>query len=172
MKRIIWISMILLLSVFAVSCVSNTEAVQEETQENTKTAFERIYDIYRADLILDGAQSYTVVRGDFLAAITRKFYGNGNGYFFPLIMLASSDVVSDPELIEPGMELIIPNLEKNLGNPTARGRIKSFLRDMADVYEQKAGAITAEVRATTQGNTRYTEDIKTRDKLIVLSDSL
>jgi hypothetical protein len=162
---------------FALSCANAPASAPaapapEEVREDVNTAFERVYDAYREALILDGAQSYTVVRGDYLAAITRKFYSGDNGYFFPLIMLASSEMVLDPELIEPGMVLTIPNLQKNLDDPTARMYLKGFLRDMADVYEQKVTAMTDEERGTSQGRTRYTEDLRTRQRLIELSESL
>jgi hypothetical protein len=46
----------------------------EVTQEKVNTALDQIYDTYRAQHILDGAQDYTVVSGDSLTAITRKHY--------------------------------------------------------------------------------------------------
>jgi hypothetical protein len=176
MKKVLLVFTIGLAAFFVLSCASKPEAVQEDPQENfqgdTGTALEKVYNKYRADLILENAQTYTVVHGDFLAAIARKFYGSKNGYFFPLIMLASSEVVLDPELIEPGMQLTIPDLEKNLANSDARDRIKSFLLDVSDVYEQKAEAMTDEERASARGKTRYDEDKRTKERLIELSNSL
>jgi hypothetical protein len=172
MKRVISVPVFLLL-IFLVSCASLSEPLQGESgEEDVNTAFERVYSSYRSALILDGAQTYTVVKGDFLAAITRKFYGSDNGYFFPLIMLASSEVVLDPELLEPGMDLIIPDLTKNLEDPTARNKIKSFFLDISGVYEKKAATISAETRKTPQGENRYNTDIRTKERLIELANSL
>jgi hypothetical protein len=107
------------------------------TQEEVNSEFERVYDTFRDELILEGAKSYKVVQGDTLSAITRGNYGGKNGYFFPLIMLASSDVVLDPDLIEPGMQLIIPDLEKNLNDPQARKKLREFLDEIAKIYNKK-----------------------------------
>ena len=101
------------------------------TQEQADEALREVYNEYKADLILEGAKSYTVVRNDRLVDISRREYSNG--FYFPLIMLASSDVVLDPDRIEPGMKLTIPDLERNLKNAKAKDRIKSFLQEIADV---------------------------------------
>jgi hypothetical protein len=98
---------------------------------------EEIYETYSDDLILEGAKSYTVSRTDTLSRITRANYGGKNGYFFPIIMLASRETVTDPDLIEPGMELTIPDLQKNLDDPEARAKIKAFLNEIAGVYDRK-----------------------------------
>jgi hypothetical protein len=91
----------------------------------TEEAFKNLYDRFRKDLILDGAEKYTVESGDTLSAIAREKYPSG--MYYPIIMLASSDVVLDPDLIEPGMELTVPNLQKNLDSPKAKANIKKFL---------------------------------------------
>jgi LysM repeat protein len=103
---------------------------------------EQVYEQHSGDLILDGAKSYTVVRTDTLSKITRSNYGGQNGYYFPLIMLASQEVVKDPDLIEPGMKLTIPDLRKNLDDPGARQKIKEFLNEIANVYNTKGKAVT------------------------------
>jgi LysM repeat protein len=103
---------------------------------------EQVYEEHSGDLILEGAKSYTVVRTDTLSKITRSNYGGRNGYYFPLIMLASQDVVKDPDLIEPGIKLTIPDLQKNLNDPGARQKIKEFLNDIANVYNTKGKAVT------------------------------
>lgn len=52
-------------------------------------------------------QSYTVVKGDCLWSIAKKFYGNGSKY--PTIYNASRSVVGgNPNLIYPGQVLTIP----------------------------------------------------------------
>jgi hypothetical protein len=129
------------------SCQSTpTPVTVEEEQEEFENTFERVYNAYRSGIILDGATYYVVARGDTLSKIALKHYGAGNGYFFPLIMLASSDVVLDPDLIEPGMQLTVPDLQANLDDPAARGHVKNFLVDIASVYEDKGDAWSFETQ--------------------------
>jgi hypothetical protein len=129
MKRFFVLSVAVLTVLSAVSC--------KTTQTQVDNAFQKVYNKYHSSLILDGAKSHTVVKGDTLSAIARNEYGAGNGVFFPLIMLASSEVVLDPDLIEPGDKLTIPDLQKNLNDPAAKGQLKSFLREIADIYATK-----------------------------------
>jgi LysM repeat protein len=110
----------------------------EEPQDNVNLSFETVYSRYESKLILDGATDYVVVPGDTLTRISRSKYGTGKGYYFPLIMLASTDVVQDPDLIEPGMRLSVPDLQRNLDDPGARQARKEFFADIADVYEWKS----------------------------------
>lgn len=51
-------------------------------------------------------QSYTVVKGDCLWKIAKKYYGDGSKY--TLIYNANTDQVSNPNLIYPGQVLTIP----------------------------------------------------------------
>jgi hypothetical protein len=134
MKSVLFILVVSLLSQLTMSCAS-TQLTQE--QKDILLAFEDIYNAYKTDFILDDAQIYKVKEGDTLAAITRRIYGAGNGYYFPLIVLASSDVILDPEFLEPGMELKIPSLQENLDDQDIRETLKYFLYDIADVYEKK-----------------------------------
>jgi hypothetical protein len=130
------------LVVFALAAVSLLGACKsapaEEQQEDVSLSFETVYNKYESRLILDGATDYVVVSGDTLTRISRSSYGSGNGYYFPLIMLASNDVVQDPDLIEPGMHLSIPDLQRNLDDPDARQAMKDFFIEIAGVYEQKS----------------------------------
>jgi hypothetical protein len=138
MKKL-FIGMSLCLSVLLVlACASKppraVAAVDDDspitTQAQADEALREVYNEYKSDIILEGAKSYTVVKGDRLVDISRREYSNG--FYFPLIMLASSDVVLDPDKIEPGMKLTIPDLQRNLSNAKAKERIKSFLREIAD----------------------------------------
>lgn len=52
------------------------------------------------------AQFHTVVRGDTLSAIAKKFYGNANKY--PAIFEANKPMLSHPDKIYPGQVLRIP----------------------------------------------------------------
>jgi nucleoid-associated protein YgaU len=106
-----------------------------------------------ATIILEGARRHRVVWGDTLSSLSKKYYGKDNGYYFPIIMLASGGVVFNPDVIIPGMILTIPDLNKNLADPQARSKIKSYIKDTAKIYERK-------------------RDTKTKNRLIQLSDSL
>ncbi|GHU12322.1 hypothetical protein FACS1894161_0290 [Spirochaetia bacterium] len=147
MKRLLCV-----LTVFAVifgSCATQPGGDTGDTgnfgsQEEIDAAFENIYKNYRNALIMDGAENYTVARGDTLTKITGAKYGNGNIYYFPIIMLASDEVnISDPDLILPNMKLKIPVLQKNLDNPISRLQIKAYLGDIAGVYDKKGSQDTA-----------------------------
>jgi hypothetical protein len=122
----------------AASMLACKSAPVEEQQENISLSFETVYNKYESKLILDGASDYVVKPGDTLTRISRSIYGSGKGYYFPLIMLASTDVVQDPDLIEPGMRLLAPDLQRNLDDPGARQAMQEFFADIADVYEWKS----------------------------------
>jgi hypothetical protein len=113
-------------------------AAPVDVQEDVNLSFETVYNKYENRLILDGAADYVVVPGDTLTRISRSKYGPGNGYYFPLIMLASNTVVRDPDLIEPGMHLAIPDLQRNLDDEDARQAMKEFFIEIADVYADKS----------------------------------
>jgi len=92
-----------------------------------------------------------VQRGDTLSEITRRFYGNQtgvgdagtrNGFYFPLIMMASNHAIVDPDFIEPGMKLTIPDLRRNLLDSEARKAIKNGLLDVSHVYNRKGDTAT------------------------------
>lgn len=51
-------------------------------------------------------QTYTVVKGDSLSKISKQFYGDANEYM--RIFYANRDKISDPDLIHPGQQLVIP----------------------------------------------------------------
>jgi hypothetical protein len=136
MKSASFIFFVLLAFQCMMSCVSKPTAKQKEVL----LAFEEVYGSYKTDFILDDTQVYTVAEGDTLPAIIRRIYGAGNGYFFPLIVLASGDVIMDVDSLKPGMVLHIPSLYKNLDDPDTRQSLKYFLYDVADVYEKKEAA--------------------------------
>jgi hypothetical protein len=113
-------------------------AAPADVQEDVSLSFETVYSKYENRLILDGAADYVVVPGDTLTRISRSKYGAANGYYFPLIMLASNTVVQDPDLIEPGMHLAIPDLQRNLDDSGARQAMKDFFLEIAEVYANKS----------------------------------
>ncbi len=55
------------------------------------------------------AQFHTVVSGDTLGKIAKKFYGNAMKY--PVIFDANKPMLKNPDLIYPGQVLRIPNLD-------------------------------------------------------------
>ena len=121
------------------------------TQEKVNKALGDIYNTYRTKLDMSGAKDYTVVKGDTLSQITRNFYGSltgvgdsgaNNGFYFPVIMLASDSNIVDPDLIEPGMKMKIVDLKKNLAIPGSRKAIKDCLMDVAYVYNKKGDPTT------------------------------
>jgi hypothetical protein len=134
MKKTCLLAFAVALAALAGACKSTP--VNE--QEDVNLSFETVYSKYETKLILDGATDYEVAAGDTLTRISRSKYGAGNGYYFPLIMLASNAVVQDPDLIEPGMHLAIPDLQRNLDDPGARQAMKDFFIEIAEVYEQKS----------------------------------
>ena len=53
---------------------------------------------------------YTIVSGDTLSGIAKKYYGNAMKY--PVIFEANKEVIKDPNLIYPGQTIRIPKLEE------------------------------------------------------------
>jgi len=86
------------------------------------------------DLVLDGAETYTVVKGDTLSGISRNKYQNG--FYYPLIMMAATDIIQDQDLIEPGMILTIPRLQANLNDARARASMKKYFLEIAVITDR------------------------------------
>jgi len=104
-------------------------------------AFYEVYQQHIEALILTGARTHTVVSGDTLAGIARSHYDDG--FLYPIIMLASSAVVLDPDRIVPGMVLTIPDLQVNMNNPGSRATIVNFMMEMAVIEDSRNRASTA-----------------------------
>jgi nucleoid-associated protein YgaU len=57
--------------------------------------------------ITPAGKTYTVVQGDSLSKIAKREYGDANKW--RQIYQANKDVIENPDLIEPGQNLIIPD---------------------------------------------------------------
>jgi hypothetical protein len=146
MKNVCIVVTLLLPVIVSLSCASKPAARQPSPVTEQAPAREaapppspeeEVYAKYSGDIILDGAKSYRVVWTDTLSKIARRQYGSRNGYYFPLIMLASGDRVRDPDLIIGGTVLTVPDLRRNLNDPGARRRIKDLLNEIAGVYSSR-----------------------------------
>jgi nucleoid-associated protein YgaU len=70
------------------------------------TGVSQVNDMLTVSEPADESQYHTVVRGDTLSAIAKKFYGNANAY--PKIFEANKPMLSNPDKIYPGQLLRIP----------------------------------------------------------------
>jgi Tfp pilus assembly protein FimV len=159
MKKLgLFLMIVCLAGVLSISCKSAPAQTEDSTpktadpakplsQSDINAEFKDTYEKYASKLILDGAKSYTVVSGDNLSNIASANFGADNGYYFPVIMLASSDVtIQDPDLIQPGIQLTIPDLDKNLDDADAKANIKAFLQDVSDIYGKKKDGAGVQAR--------------------------
>jgi nucleoid-associated protein YgaU len=89
------------------------------------------------NIILEGAQTHRVVWGDTLSKLALRYYGKGNGYYYPLIILGNPGATVNPDLIIPGSGLKIPNLQRNLDNAAARAELKTYIEDLIVFYDRK-----------------------------------
>ncbi|MCR4822588.1 MAG: LysM peptidoglycan-binding domain-containing protein [Treponema sp.] len=149
MKKIL-VTLLSLFAVFGLLSCSSTSHMDEASKKQAaiNQSFEKVYSSYYSALVLEGAETYEVKEGDTLTAITKKFYAgkDENGYYFPLIMLASHNVVKDPELIRPGMKLTIPNFDANINDKAVAKNLKPYFKDLAGVYKEKATPAAEDIR--------------------------
>lgn len=131
-KNLAFLGHVALVCVMAASCVSAT------------LSFDTVYVEFRRELDLTGAKSYKVVKGDTLSKITKNYYGEEYGYYFPMIMGASSNVVTHPDKIVPGMVLTIPDRKRNVSNPLIRRNIKKQFLRVASIYRREGNAFVAD----------------------------
>ncbi|MBN2072372.1 MAG: LysM peptidoglycan-binding domain-containing protein [Actinobacteria bacterium] len=57
---------------------------------------------------------HTVVRGDTLSAIAKKYYGSASKPYWELIQKANSGIIKDANLINVGQVFVIPELPEEL----------------------------------------------------------
>ena len=149
MKKIALVLLSVVAAFGIISCASTATmdaAAQKQAQINQ--SFDKVYNAHASALVLESAKTYEVKSGDTLTKITKEFYAgkDENGYYFPLIMLASHNVVSDPEFIAPGMKLTIPNFDANINDKAVATKLKPYFKDLAGVYKQKKTAAAEDIR--------------------------
>jgi len=125
MKKTVLAAMLIISVMLVVSCKSTPK----------DATYIKLYDA-NTGLDLTGAKNYTVKPGDTLNDISRNFY-DGDGFYYPIIMLASRGVVVNPDKIMPGMELTIPDIERNKANANSRRSMKNCLNGFADIERKK-----------------------------------
>lgn len=88
--------------------VGNREGI--ETVEDHMTVKDAVQEVKAGQPVVKEpeAQFYTVVKGDTLGAIAKKFYSDANKY--PQIFEANKPMLKNPDLIYPGQVLRIPKL--------------------------------------------------------------
>jgi phage tail protein X len=126
MKKIALTAALIISVMLAVSCKSDPRNMDER--------YKNLYDA-NTGLDLTGARTYTVKDGDTLSAISRHAYNDG--FYYPVIMLASRGVVINPDKIRPGMTLTIPDLERNKDNVKGRKSMKNCLNGFANIEKTK-----------------------------------
>jgi len=136
MKKIAFAIVLAVCLLFVFSCKTTTvQAAAAAPTTAIEEAFVQIYDRYSNELILTGAQKYTVKSGDTLYRIAATYYPDG--YYYPLIMLASKSIVLDPNEIDPGMILTVPDLQRNLNNRGAKESLKKAILECADIENSR-----------------------------------
>jgi len=135
MKKITFGAALIACLILAASCKSTAKDKYDDSD------FQDIYNENKSGLILTGASKYTVKKGDTLVKISQTFYGDA--YYYPVIMLASSEVVKDPDKIVVGTQLTIPDIKVNLDDANAKARIKNLLLEFADVEQSRKRASTS-----------------------------
>ena len=102
----------------------------------------------RGHIVLDNAQFYTVRRGDCLIFIAKRFYGSEKGNYFPFIIAGTEEKIEDPDEIEVGQKLTIPDLKAAVSTEESKNYVKQTFYDVADKYEAKGkSGMAAQLRA-------------------------
>ena len=102
----------------------------------------------RGHVVLDNAQFYTVRRGDCLIFIAKRFYGSEKGNYFPFIIAGTEEKIEDPDEIEVGQKLTIPDLKAAVSTEESKNYVKQTFYDVADKYDAKGkSGMAAQLRA-------------------------
>lgn len=156
--KILFFTITVTLCVVFFSCKTTSEAAVEDQLPAGQAQQESVQPVTNPvlykDLDLNGAIKHKVTYRDTLSSIAKKYYGNDKGYFFPLILEASKESITNPEIIIPGTILIIPDLNKNIGDPARREYVKSLLLETSKLYQTKktyfSPKISTELRKTAE----------------------
>lgn len=103
--------------------------------QNQTAPAPNVPDVSKLDL--KASQVHAVVWGDTLAKIARRYYGEQGGFYFPLILFANRNQISDPDVLRPGMKLDIPELRIDLIKEAARAELKNYTMEVAYWYARK-----------------------------------
>jgi hypothetical protein len=146
MKKMVLLTMLMLIVLFAASCNRPEPAAPPASEPAPLSRPQPQYQIievvrHHNNIILEGAVRYMVQPGDILSGIAKRFYQDGS--YYPLIMMASDDVVQDPDKIEPGMILTVPDLGRNIADTRAKYSMNSFFAKIADIEELRRRHETA-----------------------------
>jgi hypothetical protein len=126
MKKLLLTAALIVSVMLVMSCKS--------TPKDYDAKYTKLYDA-NTGLDLTGAGNYIVKEGDTLSDISR--YAYNDGFYYPIIMLASRGVVVNPDKIRPGMLLTLPDLERNKANVTSRRSMKNCLNGFANIEKTK-----------------------------------
>jgi nucleoid-associated protein YgaU len=90
---------------------AGSEAIKNRIWDQVKLVDPRLSDI-TLNISVDPSlapkqKTYTVAAGDSLSKIAKQFYGNANQY--NKIFEANRNVLSDPNVVKIGQELVIPD---------------------------------------------------------------
>jgi len=142
MKKIALTAALIISVILAASCATGPQGEKVDAQYEEVPApapapvlVTAPVPVTATELDLTGAVKYRVKWGDTLANISKRFYKDG--FYYPVIMLASRDVVKNPDKIWPGMVLTIPDIERNKANVNYRKAIKDCLNGLADTERNK-----------------------------------
>jgi hypothetical protein len=126
MKKLLLTAALIASVMLVVSCKS--------TPKDYDAKYTKLYDA-NTGLDFTGAGNYMVKEGDTLSDISR--YAYNDGFYYPIIMLASRGVVVNPDKIKPGMLLTLPDLERNKANADSRRSMKNCLNGFANIEKTK-----------------------------------
>jgi len=126
MKKTVLVTALIISVMLTVSCNSGPKDMDER--------YKNLYDA-NTGLDLTGAGTYTVREGDTLSVISK--YAYNDGFYYPIIMLASRGIVVNPDKIRPGMSLTIPDLNKNKAGAESRKSMKNCLNGFAKIEKTK-----------------------------------
>ena len=126
MKKMFLAAALIVSIMLIMSCKSSPKDMDKQ--------YINLYDA-NTGLDLSGAGTYTVKAGDTLSDISKLTYNDG--FYYPIIMLASRGVVVNPDKIKPSMVLTIPDLERNKANANSRRSMKNCLNGFANIEKTK-----------------------------------